>query len=183
MKTCTACKKELPLDAFNVGRGRLGREAKCKECRNARWREYRSTAKGREATRRHNSTSAKKAVRAKYARTEKRKKSSRKYEKTTKGQINVRKYTLKRKYQMTLQQYQCMFSAQGGACAICGERGTGTNGPGRHPLCVDHDHSTNKIRGLLCGRCNRMIGLAKDRIEILFSAMGYIQTHKRRAAG
>jgi hypothetical protein len=42
-----------------------------------------------------------------------------------------------------------MFEGQSGVCAICGRP------PGAKRLDVDHNHETGKIRGLLCGSCNR----------------------------
>jgi len=39
---------------------------------------------------------------------------------------------------------------------------------------IDHDHQTGKVRGLLCGFCNALIGYAKDDISILKSAIKYL---------
>ena len=61
-------------------------------------------------------------------------------------------------------------------CQICG---TETNGGYR--MNIDHDHSTGALRGLLCSRCNRLIGFACDRKEILMSAMKYLDHHKGKA--
>ena len=52
------------------------------------------------------------------------------------------------KYRMTPQQYKAILDRQGGKCAICGRP------PRRSRLSVDHCHSSGKIRGLLCFRCN-----------------------------
>jgi hypothetical protein len=46
-----------------------------------------------------------------------------------------------------------MAAAQGGVCAICKRLPP----PGK-PLSIDHDHATGKVRGLLCTRCNLMLG-------------------------
>jgi len=40
--------------------------------------------------------------------------------------------------------------------------------------CVDHDHSTSKIRGILCRKCNLLLGHAEDNIEVLKSAITYL---------
>lgn len=40
---------------------------------------------------------------------------------------------------------------------------------------VDHCHETNKIRGLLCGKCNTLLGNAADSIEILEASIEYLQ--------
>jgi len=68
--------------------------------------------------------------------------------------------------------YEAMFAAQKGVCAICQKHQTGTR---YKTLCVDHDHSTNQIRGLLCNNCNRAIGLLKDDVALLQSAIVYIK--------
>jgi hypothetical protein len=60
--------------------------------------------------------------------------------------------TLVRRFGITLAEYDKMFNEQGGVCKICG----GTNGTIR--LAVDHDHDTGKVRGLLCTRCNLVLG-------------------------
>lgn len=70
---------------------------------------------------------------------------------------------------MTLKQYDEMFEKQSGVCKICGD----INKSGRR-LCVDHDHKTGKIRGLLCCACNSLIGYAKDDLLILKSAINYL---------
>ena len=59
-------------------------------------------------------------------------------------------------------------------CEICKVelvRGTKTD-PKR--ACVDHDHSTGEIRGVLCDTCNKMIGYAKDDVRVLYAAIKYL---------
>lgn len=46
-------------------------------------------------------------------------------------------------------------------------------------LCVDHDHKTNKFRGLVCGRCNQGLGHFQDNIEILKLAIKYLKKHQK----
>jgi hypothetical protein len=67
-------------------------------------------------------------------------------------------------------EYDSMLEAQGGGCAICGE----TCKSGRS-LAVDHDHASGQIRGLLCGDCNRAIGMMADSPERLRSAADYVE--------
>jgi hypothetical protein len=83
---------------------------------------------------------------------------------------------LKRKYKMTLEQYDAMIETQGGACKICGVKPM-PNKYGKPVLCVDHDHATGKVRGLLCHHCNCTIGYARDSISTLRAAIAYLEEH------
>lgn len=71
-------------------------------------------------------------------------------------------------YGITLEDYDRMFEAQGGVCAICGEP------PGERKLHVDHKHGTKHIRGLLCGRCNIGIGQFRESEELMRKAIDYL---------
>lgn len=59
-----------------------------------------------------------------------------------------RKYTLKRKYGVTIEQYDATVQLQNNACAVC------LRTPPEVVLCIDHDHVTKRVRGLLCRWCN-----------------------------
>lgn len=62
-----------------------------------------------------------------------------------------------------------MYAHQGMRCAIC------RVASGRHRrLAVDHCHKTGRIRGLLCGRCNKMLGQARDSVEFFARAIDYL---------
>jgi Recombination endonuclease VII len=67
-----------------------------------------------------------------------------------------RKDMLKYCYGMTVAEYEAMLAQQNGVCAICETK------PDDRPLCVDHDHATGKVRGLLCHSCNVGLGNYKD---------------------
>ncbi len=64
-----------------------------------------------------------------------------------------------------------MEEEQGYSCAICGETERNLN----RGLFVDHCHKTGKIRGLLCIKCNMAMGLMSDDIDVLASAISYLQ--------
>jgi hypothetical protein len=49
---------------------------------------------------------------------------------------------------------------------------------GRHYAVVDHCHTSGKTRGILCGKCNLMLGKAEDNIGYLKSAIKYLEKHK-----
>lgn len=65
--------------------------------------------------------------------------------------------------------YELMLRDQNGCCAICK-----TKPPKGKRLDIDHDHSTGEVRGLLCGLCNRGLGLFKDNPNTLRSAADYV---------
>lgn len=78
---------------------------------------------------------------------------------------------LKRKFGMLYDDYEKMLLAQDGVCAIC-------HNPNKNrSLIVDHNHTTNAIRELLCDNCNKGIGFFLDDIELLRKAMKYLKKH------
>lgn len=77
-------------------------------------------------------------------------------------------YDLREVYGITAADYSAMLLAQEGACAIC------KKAPAKGRLHVDHDHKTDRVRGLLCGNCNRGIGIFRDDPALLGAASNYI---------
>jgi hypothetical protein len=75
------------------------------------------------------------------------------------------------RYKLTKGEWQVVFDKQHGCCAICGAPQEKLN----HPLEIDQDHATGKIRGLLCRKCNSGIALLGDDIERLKKAIGYLE--------
>lgn len=73
---------------------------------------------------------------------------------------------LKSKYGITIEDYYQMVDNQNSKCLIC---------KNEYPLYVDHNHTTHKVRGLLCSDCNSGIGLLKEDENILLSAIKYIK--------
>lgn len=64
---------------------------------------------------------------------------------------------LRRKYGITSEQYDKMFVRQNGRCAICPNKLYPPGDPSGHRAApVDHDHKTNRVRGLACYVCNRL---------------------------
>ena len=81
-----------------------------------------------------------------------------------------------RKYDLSIEQYNEMFNQQNGKCAICND--IGDDSKLFRPLYIDHNHTTGKVRGLLCQRCNFMIGQARDSIEILSKGIEYLKHYE-----
>lgn len=88
-----------------------------------------------------------------------------------------RHYGLKRYYGLTGEQYGQMLADQHGLCAVCNKPETAVFNGQPKVMHVDHDHATGKIRALLCGSCNGMLGLAKDNSVTLRAAADYIERH------
>jgi hypothetical protein len=86
-----------------------------------------------------------------------------------------RRYRLKAEYGLTPEQYAAILAEQNGCCAICGSSNPGI---GQKVFCVDHDHSTDRVRQLLCFGCNMIIGHAADDPERLRRAATYVERHR-----
>lgn len=91
-----------------------------------------------------------------------------------------RGYRYKRNYGIGLVEYKAMFEAQGGLCAVCKRENDVflKKSGARKNLSVDHDHSTGKIRGLLCERCNHSLGKLREDFDIIINLAKYVQEHK-----
>lgn len=70
--------------------------------------------------------------------------------------------------------YSDMLKAQNNVCAICGQLETAV---GYERLAVDHCHTTNKVRGLLCSSCNMALGKFKDNVNNLRAAAAYLENY------
>jgi hypothetical protein len=78
-----------------------------------------------------------------------------------------RRYKLKKNYGLSLENFDAMKNKQNGLCAI--------SGCGRLCNTVDHCHKTGRVRGLLCGSCNRALGLLGESIERIEGLKKYLQ--------
>ena len=89
----------------------------------------------------------------------------------------MRRIDLKKNYGLTLEEYEKYLVAQNYSCAICKQPETKLDWKTKRllPLAVDHCHTTEKIRGLLCADCNRALGMFQDNQEILQNAIEYLK--------
>jgi hypothetical protein len=78
-------------------------------------------------------------------------------------------WELQKKYGITLDEYKEQVSIRDNLCDICSSFSKTPH--------VDHDHVTGKVRGYLCGSCNRAIGLLKDNSAICREASYYLERH------
>ncbi len=79
---------------------------------------------------------------------------------------------------MTFDDFWVYWIAFRGKCGICSkDMAHTTSGRGQNldTVCVDHDHKTGKVRGLLCSACNKGLGLFSDSIENLEKAKRYLE--------
>lgn len=121
-----------------------------KACMLERTRRYLRTAKGRAKVNARNSA----------------------YRKTERGHLSYLNSRLRHDYGITLQQYTEILASQNGVCLICKQFRISTRAK---RLVVDHNHKTNKIRGLLCWLCNKGLGLFEDDPARLQSAIEYLK--------
>lgn len=78
-----------------------------------------------------------------------------------------------RRRNITPEHYAELFNKQQGKCAICAK----SYKIEPQMFAVDHDHTTNEIRGLLCRKCNLAIGLFNESPELLLKAVQYLNNH------
>lgn len=83
-----------------------------------------------------------------------------------------REYLFKVKYGITITGFEEMLKAQKYKCKICGSKKSINSRSDL--LCVDHCHTTGKIRGILCNSCNVGLGKFKDNKELLNNAIQYL---------
>ena len=94
-----------------------------------------------------------------------------KYREENKEEITIKKeeYRLKSKYGITLTEKNVLLQKQNNKCKICLVEFSNVT-PN-----VDHCHITNKVRGILCGSCNRGLGIFKDNTKLLTKAINYLE--------
>lgn len=150
MRTCKKCGVEKPDDAFS------GKRYTCKPCMcelqqaryradPQRWANYAAEWAARPENR------------------EKRLATQQRYRDRHRRAIQDK--DLRKRYGITLEQYEAMFEAQRGRCAICQRD---------KKLHVDHCHATGKVRGLLCSQCNKGLGHFEDSLARLRAAEVYL---------
>lgn len=76
----------------------------------------------------------------------------------------------------TAKEFNLAWAAQKGLCSIC-KRTLSKQGRSINSVCADHCHKTKKILGLLCIKCNLLIGAAYDDVDILKGAIKYLRKH------
>lgn len=88
-----------------------------------------------------------------------------------------RVWNLKVKYGITIEQFEEMKTRQNNTCAICKTTECGGRFKEWH---IDHNRTTNQVRGLLCTSCNLAVGLIKDNEEVAQSMSKYLKDFRER---
>lgn len=145
MKTCTVCKEEKEDSEFYKSGKGLHHE--CKQCMKSRVRQVVDKEKRLEASRRWRENNKERSVES------------------------SRKVRYKKMYGLSIEDYDKMVDEQGGCCKICKTHSLDL----KERLHVDHNHITGKIRGLLCRKCNLLLGHSEDDPEILLNAALYLK--------
>jgi hypothetical protein len=125
----------------------------------------------------NNPEKVKKLQRMYYKRNNKEIKEKSKYFRTVNAKTikrSNRKYVLKKNYNLTIEQYEQMLKKQDYKCMICKKHRKEFN----KDLSVDHCHTTNKVRDLLCYRCNLAVGYYEN--SDIKTIKEYLNKHKEK---
>lgn len=167
MKVCSKCSIEKPEEEFLVRKkdALRKRRADCKTCQSLRAKNYKQKLKtqineGKLTQRKCAKCSITKVLTDFHSG----------------GTASWCKYCTKRDYykrayNITQEDYTTLFNKQKGKCALCKNIFTET----AH---IDHCHTTNKVRGLLCFNCNSMLGTSKENVKTLLAAITYLKRNK-----
>jgi len=183
-KVCGSCKQQKPLADFNKNRSsKDGLQAYCRPCNRAmvlKWQKDhpdKANAKGTAWKREHRDqhNEANRAYKAENR--EKVNDANRVYMRRKRDLMSLaersiynRRIDLSRKYHISMEDYDAMLIAQDGRCAICSAPITAIRA-----LAVDHDHKTNRNRGLLCGHCNPLLHKLEADADWLYKALNYLK--------
>ncbi len=164
-KKCIRCGVEKPLSEFTIHNREKGQHRNlCHNCEKAWIRQYHKSSQGKEKGREWVENNKEKIEEYK-----------RLYRqdvvKQERSKVYHRAKWLKDSFNMTVDDYMAMYEKQNGQCAICGSDQNGS----RKNFCIDHDHETGKVRGLLCHNCNVSVGLMKDSPSLLRQAAAYLE--------
>src|SRR6266852_3589381 len=86
---------------------------------------------------------------------------------------------LRRAHGMTDEEYETKLICQGGVCEVCGRTNPAKGEQEPERLGVDHSHYSGMNRGLLCHRCNKILGFLQDSQELLQRLLEYLRRYDR----
>ncbi len=162
-KKCTKCHKDKVLSDFGkASNHKDGKKSRCLKCERA-WHAENYKKNPRKIIDRNKEWKQKNPTKVRQI--------AKNY--LANNQQKFREYRLRRTFGLTIQQYDEMYLCQSGCCAVCKKHQSELN----RVLCVDHDHSTGKIRKLLCHECNKALGLLYENIRTIESLAKYLRDH------
>lgn len=149
---CTGCKTAYPISHYSKNKGKpKGINQYCRSCQSTKNKEYQRRLKKGELL--HTKCFYKKG--------------------TKEHNDHTKNQCLRYAYNITLDKYNTLFAEQLGCCAICGIHQSKLT----KSLGVDHNHTTGRVRGLLCTKCNTGIGHLNENIDILNKSIDYLRLH------
>ena len=94
---------------------------------------------------------------------------------TPEGRAAARAHHLKSQYGITVHEFNALYRTCGGVCPGCRRtmKLDAHRGDNRS-ACVDHDHHSGAVRGLLCRRCNVAVGMMNDDLQIAINLAAYL---------
>lgn len=98
------------------------------------------------------------------------------------NQTSKRKHIVKSRYGISWEEYEEKFAFQDGMCAVCKKPLKLFTFEAKTKLetaHIDHSHTTGKIRGLLCSKCNSGLGLFQDSVVVLRNAVNYLEEYSK----
>jgi hypothetical protein len=164
-KWCSRCKQTKCTSAFGASkRDTDGLKSWCRDCR----RVAEQIRMQDEAVRDKNRAQHRERYLAN-AETERERNRARYHANKKEHQARHRRERLRARFGITVEQFDAMFAAQNGRCAICS-----TDDFGKVRPHVDHCHITGIVRGLLCAPCNQGLGNFRDNQDRLRKAIAYL---------
>lgn len=153
LRRCGHCHKVKPVDLFyrDSSNKTFGRTERCKECMKALRRGYRRDPE---------------KVRAQYKQWR---------AKQDDADLSRRRWAskLRIRYGLTVEQHGSMYTEQNGCCLLCGQSVPYDR------IQTDHDHTTGRVRGLLCIPCNIWVGFLEKNLGRLDKTMDYINGEEK----
>lgn len=153
-KVCSKCKVSKELKDFYFIKKKNSYRSRCRICTNKDHNDYMKTENGKKSRSKHN---------------------EKKMWKSESQMLYKSHWSRKKKYGISEEQFRQMLEQQNNKCEICGILDVDTG----KSLCIDHCHSTNQIRGLLCNKCNSAVGMVKESIDIVNNLKEYLIKYKK----
>lgn len=167
IKTCSECEADKPIGEFNYSRPGVLR-GNCKKCQYVYTKRYLKKNPEKVSQFALNRKPKSKVYRQKTK--EHRNAYMRAWGKQNPEKTRAQKY--RHRYGIDIEDYDELLGKQDGKCAICYSSDFGR--ANAKYFVVDHCHKTKKVRGLLCHKCNVVIGISGDNTNILKQAIDYL---------